>query len=68
VEGADSDVRPPIARRLTDYDEGGRGIRLVEELAHRWGSRSTRHGKVVWFELELPAGWGYRAAEAATGS
>jgi hypothetical protein len=60
VEVADSDVRPPIARQMTDYGEGGRGIRLVEELAHRWGSRTTRHGKVVWFELELPAGWGYR--------
>jgi hypothetical protein len=30
----------------------------VDELAHRWGSRTTRHGKVVWFELELPAGTG----------
>jgi hypothetical protein len=43
-------------RKFTDYEESGRGIRLVDELSHRWGSRTTRHGKVVWFELELPAG------------
>jgi PAS domain S-box-containing protein len=57
IEVADSDPRAPTVRRFTDYEEGGRGIRLVDELAHRWGSRITRHGKVVWFELELPAGW-----------
>ncbi len=28
---------------------------LINELAHRWGSRATRDGKVVWFEMELPA-------------
>jgi len=56
VEVADSDPRVPTVRGFTDYEESGRGIRLVDELAHRWGSRTTRHGKVVWFELELPNG------------
>jgi len=57
IEVADSDPRAPALRKFTDYEESGRGIRLVDELSHRWGSRTTRHGKVVWFELELPAGW-----------
>ncbi|HWG26214.1 SpoIIE family protein phosphatase [Actinospica sp.] len=57
VEVADSDAQRPIQRGLTDYEEGGRGIQLVDQLARRWGSRATRHGKVVWFELEPPSGW-----------
>ena len=58
VEVADVDSHAPRMRRALEDDEGGRGMHLVNELAHRWGSRSTRHGKVVWFELELPLGAG----------
>jgi len=57
VEVADEDASSPIQRGPTEFEEGGRGIRLVDQLAHRWGSRATRHGKVVWFEMELPSGW-----------
>ncbi|MFI9271129.1 SpoIIE family protein phosphatase [Kitasatospora sp. NPDC052896] len=56
VEVADADSHPPRMRRALEDDEGGRGMQLVNELAHRWGSRGTRQGKVVWFELELPLG------------
>ena len=56
VEVADSETRTPIRRGPTDFEEGGRGVRLVDQLAHRWGSRAARHGKIVWFELELPFG------------
>jgi hypothetical protein len=31
--------------------EGGRGLRLVEMLAHRWGWRPAPRGKVVWAHL-----------------
>jgi PAS domain S-box-containing protein len=65
IEVADSDPRAPTVRGFTDYEESGRGIRLVDELAHRWGSRTTRHGKVVWFELELPNGNGSNAGRSA---
>ncbi|MFI6447680.1 SpoIIE family protein phosphatase [Kitasatospora sp. NPDC050543] len=54
VEVADLDSQAPRPRRAREGDESGRGMHLVEELAHRWGSRSTGHGKVVWFEVELP--------------
>ncbi|MER5641488.1 SpoIIE family protein phosphatase [Kitasatospora sp. NPDC002227] len=56
IEVADVDSHPPTLRRAQDSDEGGRGMHLVNELAHRWGSRSTTDGKVVWYELEIPPG------------
>ncbi|MFD5563457.1 SpoIIE family protein phosphatase [Kitasatospora griseola] len=55
VEVSDADSREPRLRPSTPHDEGGRGMQLINELAHRWGSRATRDGKVVWFEMELPA-------------
>ncbi|MER7670782.1 SpoIIE family protein phosphatase [Kitasatospora sp. NPDC096128] len=57
VEVADRESETPRIRRARSEDEGGRGIHLVNELAHRWGSRRTGEGKVVWFELELPPGF-----------
>ncbi|RKE23200.1 SpoIIE family protein phosphatase [Streptomyces sp. TLI_171] len=54
LEVADAGGQPPRLRSSAEEDEGGRGIHLVSELAHRWGSRPTRHGKVVWAEIELP--------------
>ncbi|MEU3460478.1 SpoIIE family protein phosphatase [Streptomyces sp. NPDC006733] len=56
LEVADTDAQAPRVRRVADDAEGGRGMHLVNELAHRWGSRATRHGKVVWIELEMPPG------------
>jgi anti-sigma regulatory factor (Ser/Thr protein kinase) len=57
VEVADRGSAAPRIRRADTEDEGGRGVHLVNELAHRWGTRRTRDGKVVWFELELPPGF-----------
>jgi PAS domain S-box-containing protein len=59
VEVADVDEHAPRLHRAEADDEGGRGMHLVNELAHRWGSRTTRHGKVVWLELELPLGFAH---------
>jgi anti-sigma regulatory factor (Ser/Thr protein kinase) len=36
-----------------DSAPGGRGLKLVEALASRWGSREYDGGKLVWFELDL---------------
>lgn len=33
-------------------NEGGWGLRIVENMASRWGTARTRTGTVVWFELE----------------
>jgi hypothetical protein len=51
VEVFDHDLRLPRIRTAGENDEGGRGLYLVDQLASRWGSRPTRDGKVVWFEM-----------------
>jgi PAS domain S-box-containing protein len=53
VEVFDTDLRLPRLRSAGESDEGGRGLYLVDQLATRWGSRPTRDGKAVWFELPI---------------
>jgi serine phosphatase RsbU (regulator of sigma subunit) len=53
VEVFDADMRLPRIRAAEEHDEGGRGLYLVEQLATRWGSRPTRNGKAVWFEMPI---------------
>jgi anti-sigma regulatory factor (Ser/Thr protein kinase) len=51
VEVGDHDSRlPRIANDPADR-ESGRGLQMVAALAHRWGVRPARAGKVVWVEL-----------------
>jgi anti-sigma regulatory factor (Ser/Thr protein kinase) len=49
----DADTPLPRLRKVTDADEGGRGLQLVAMLAARWGARPTPEGKVVWCDLPL---------------
>ncbi len=51
VELSDGSPRLPARRDFGDNAPTGRGLRLVEQLASRWGSHPTAHGKVVWFEI-----------------
>jgi PAS domain S-box-containing protein len=53
VEVFDTDLRLPRIRNAGATDEGGRGLYLVDQLATRWGSRPTKDGKAVWFEIPL---------------
>jgi len=53
VEVFDADLRLPRIRVAGEYDEGGRGLYLVDQLATRWGSRPTHDGKAVWFEVPV---------------
>jgi PAS domain S-box-containing protein len=55
VEVFDPDLRLPRIRSAGETDEGGRGLYLVDQLATRWGSRPTRDGKAVWFEIPVHA-------------
>ncbi|MGH6655611.1 MAG: SpoIIE family protein phosphatase [Actinocrinis sp.] len=41
----------PRLRTVHHADEGGRGLYLVDQLSLDWGSRTTPHGKIVWFEV-----------------
>ncbi|MFD5745606.1 ATP-binding protein [Streptomyces massasporeus] len=40
-------------RRARWTDVGGRGLVLVAQLTHRWGSRYTVAGKTIWTEQLL---------------
>jgi anti-sigma regulatory factor (Ser/Thr protein kinase) len=41
----------PVLRRPDDEAEGSRGLRLVEELAARWGYERGGGQATTWFEL-----------------
>ena len=56
VEVLDTDLRLPRIRSAAETDEGGRGLYLVDQIAARWGSRPTKDGKAVWFELPVTPG------------
>jgi PAS domain S-box-containing protein len=58
VEVFDADLRLPRIRSAGENDEGGRGLYLVDQLATRWGSRPTKDGKAVWFEMPISSGPG----------
>lgn len=58
VEVFDTDLRLPRIRSAGETDEGGRGLYLVDQLATRWGSRPTKEGKAVWFEMPISIGTG----------
>ncbi len=53
-EVSDPSQTQPRLRRARLTDEGGRGLFLIAQLAHRWGSRYTRFGKTIWTEQLLP--------------
>ncbi|MET7692966.1 SpoIIE family protein phosphatase [Streptomyces sp. NPDC005483] len=54
-EVSDGSSTAPHLRRARVFDEGGRGLLLVAQMAERWGSRQTATGKTIWAELGLPA-------------
>ncbi|MCL8013310.1 SpoIIE family protein phosphatase [Streptomyces sp. AS02] len=53
-EVADASSTAPRLRHARSMDEGGRGLFLVAQLAHRWGARYTADGKIIWAEQEVP--------------
>ena len=60
VEVEDLSPLTPVERRFSVDSGTGRGLRLVAELARRWGSDllspPSSGGKRVWFELGLGDG------------
>ncbi len=53
VEVADSEPQAPILNQQDPLATSGRGLRILDQLATRWGSEPTEDGKAVWFEFEL---------------
>ncbi|MGR4879902.1 SpoIIE family protein phosphatase [Streptomyces sp. LARHCF249] len=52
-EVSDSSNTAPHLRRARTFDEGGRGLLLVAQLAQRWGTRHAPIGKTIWAEQSL---------------
>ena len=55
VEVSDDNHNLPQLQRADADDVQGRGLALVSHLSRRWGTSRKAVGKVVWFELPLPA-------------
>jgi len=53
-EVADSSPALPRLWDAAGDDERGRGLQIVSRLSHRWGSRRTPTGKVVWCAQQIP--------------
>lgn len=52
VEIHDASSQLPVMRHSDAFDEDGRGLCLVQELAHDYGViRLTPYGKSTWYEL-----------------
>ncbi|WP_089102416.1 SpoIIE family protein phosphatase [Streptomyces hyaluromycini] len=52
-EVSDHSSTAPHPRQAAVTDEGGRGLFLVAQLAHRWGTHFTPSGKTIWAEQPL---------------
>lgn len=47
----DGSAVEPVVRELDGDDPRGRGLRLVQAIADRWGCETHQGGKRVWFDL-----------------
>lgn len=48
---ADGSSIRPVAQELSTERPRGRGLRMVQAIADRWGVEDHQGGKRVWFEL-----------------
>ncbi|MCF1511049.1 amino acid permease [Streptomyces glomeratus] len=44
----------PNLHHAASDDEGGRGLFIIAQMTHRWGTRYTPTGKTIWTEQTLP--------------
>ncbi|MET9499334.1 ATP-binding protein [Streptomyces sp. NPDC006552] len=56
VEVGDPDPRRPVVQAPAQWEEGGRGLLLVQAVTDRWGVLPNPPGKTVWFECDAKAG------------
>ncbi|MDT0468431.1 SpoIIE family protein phosphatase [Streptomyces gibsoniae] len=52
-EVSDTSDSHPRLRHPRTTDENGRGLLLVSQVSHRWGTRCTPDGKLIWAEQQL---------------
>ena len=53
VSDGGAQTRPELGRPSRSRT-GGRGLRIVERLSRRWGTRSDAAGTTVWAEVPMP--------------
>ena len=51
IAATDEIPAPPQLRPMDTDSEGGRGLALINSLAHQWGITPRERGKTVWFEV-----------------
>ena len=51
VEVTDRHPELPVMRSPEANESSGRGMRIVDQTATRWGVQARRTGKCVWFEV-----------------
>jgi anti-sigma regulatory factor (Ser/Thr protein kinase) len=54
ISVADGSSIRPVVKELSEERPRGRGLRLIQAIADRWGSEDHEGGKRVWFELGAP--------------
>jgi PAS domain S-box-containing protein len=68
TEVTDDYAAPPRRMLPALEDEDGRGLTLVEALAHNWGTLPTSDGKIVWFTLATGAQPRSRRGDGSSGT
>lgn len=53
ISVADGSAVRPVIRELSLDQPRGRGMRMVQAIAARWGAEDHQGGKRVWFELPV---------------
>jgi signal transduction histidine kinase len=51
IEVTDTSSLLPVVREVNHRRADGRGVRMIDLVASRWGTRPVPGGKVVWVEL-----------------
>ncbi|MGV9244887.1 amino acid permease [Streptomyces sp. NPDC003710] len=52
-EVSDTGHTTPNLRHAANDDEGGRGLYIIAQMTHHWGTRYTPTGKIIWTEQDL---------------
>lgn len=53
-EVSDTGHTAPNLRHAASDEEGGRGLFIIAQMTHQWGTRYTRAGKTIWTEQDMP--------------
>ncbi|WP_428986514.1 amino acid permease [Streptomyces camelliae] len=52
-EVSDTGHTSPNLRYAASDEEGGRGLFIIAQMTHRWGTRYTHAGKTIWTEQDV---------------